>query len=110
MVWCNPEGEEHVFTFADMKEWSDKAANFLASCGIGRGDFVLVVLRRHYQFWFAALALAKLGAVMVPATFMLKEHDLEYPPEGREHQGRRGHFVRRHCRQWWTAWRARAPR
>ena len=47
-----------MFTFADMKEWSDKAANFLASCGIGRGDFVLVVLRRHYQFWFAALALA----------------------------------------------------
>ena len=82
MVWCNPEGEEHVFTFADMKEWSDKAANFLASCGIGRGDFVLVVLRRHYQFWFVALALAKLGAVMVPATFMLKEHDLEYRLKG----------------------------
>ena len=78
MVWCNPEGEEHVFTFADMKKWSDKTANFLASCGIGRGDFVMVILRRHYQFWFVATALAKLGAVMVPATFMLKEHDMEY--------------------------------
>ncbi len=78
MIWCNPEGEEHIFTFADMKYWSDKTANYLRSCGIGTGDFVMVILRRHYQFWFTALALAKLGAVMVPATFMLKEHDLEY--------------------------------
>lgn len=82
MVWCNPEGEEHVFTFADMKTWSDKTANYLASLGIGRGDYVLVILRRHYQFWFVALALAKLGAVMVPATFMLKEHDLVYRLNG----------------------------
>ena len=82
MVWCNPEGEEHVFTFADMKEWSDKTASFLSDQGIGRGDFVMVILRRHYQFWFTALALAKLGAVMVPATFMLKEHDLEYRLNG----------------------------
>lgn len=82
MVWCNPEGEEHVFTFADMKRWSDKTANFFAEAGIGRGDYVMVVLRRHYQFWFTALALAKLGAVMVPATFMLKEHDLEYRLNG----------------------------
>ena len=82
MVWCNPEGEEHVFTFADMKRWSDKTANFLAAQGIGRGDMVMVILRRHYQFWFVAPALAKLGAVMVPATFMLKEHDLEYRLNG----------------------------
>ena len=82
MVWCNPEGEEHVFTFGDMKKWSDKTANFLSSCGIGRGDYVMVILRRHYQFWFVATALAKLGAVMVPATFMLKEHDLTYRING----------------------------
>lgn len=82
MVWCNPEGEEHVFTFADMKRWSDKTANFLADAGIGAGDMVMVILRRHYQFWFVATALAKLGAVMVPATFMLKEHDLEYRLNG----------------------------
>ncbi len=78
LIWLNPEGEEHVFTFADIKKWSDKTANFLSEHGIGRGDKVLVVLRRHYQFWFVATALAKLGAVMVPATFMLKEHDMEY--------------------------------
>ena len=78
MVWCNPEGEEHVFTFADIKHWSDKTANYLKSMGVKRGDFVMVILRRHYQFWFTAVALAKIGAVMVPATFMLKEHDLIY--------------------------------
>ncbi len=82
MVWCNPEGEEHVFTFADMKKWSDKTANYFAAHGLGKGDFVMVILRRHYQFWFTALALAKLGCVMVPATFMLKEHDLEYRLNG----------------------------
>ena len=82
MVWCNPEGEEHVFTFADMKRWSDKTANFLARQGIGRGDMVMVILRRNYQFWFVATALAKLGAVMVPATFMLREHDMAYRLNG----------------------------
>jgi acetyl-CoA synthetase len=78
MIWVNPEGEEHTFTFKDMKYWSDKTANYLASLGIGKGDKVLVILRRHYQFWFTAVALAKLGAIMVPATFMLKEHDMTY--------------------------------
>ena len=78
MVWCNPEGEEHVFSFGDLKYWSDKSANFLADAGVKKGELVLVILRRHYQFWFIALALNKLGAVLVPATFMLKEHDVAY--------------------------------
>lgn len=82
LAWCNPEGEEHVFTFADMRHWSDKTARYLASCGLRKGDYVMVILRRHYQFWFTAVALAKLGCVMVPATFMLKEHDLEYRLQG----------------------------
>lgn len=82
MLWCNPEGEEHRFTFADMRYWSNKTANFLASQGIGKGDMVMVILRRNYQFWFVAIALAKLGAVMVPATFMLREHDLSYRLNG----------------------------
>ena len=78
MIWCNPEGEGHRFTFADFKEMSDKAANFLAGQGIGHGDRVIVILRRHYSFWVTCLALHKIGAIAVPATFMLKEHDLEY--------------------------------
>ncbi len=61
-----------------MKTWSDKTANFLKSARHRQGDMVMVIVRRHYQFWFIATALAKLGAIMVPATFMLKEHDLEY--------------------------------
>lgn len=78
LVWCNPEGEEHIFSFADMAEYSNKCANFLALQGIGRGDRVIIILRRHYQFWFTIVALHKLGAIAVPATFMLKDHDLEY--------------------------------
>ena len=78
MIWTNEEGEQHNFSFADMKRWSDKTANYFKSLGIGKGDFVLAILRRHYQFWFTALALEKIGAVLVPATCMLKKHDLEY--------------------------------
>ena len=78
MMWTNPEGEEHLFTYGDLKYWSDRTANFLVSAGVGKGDIVPVILRRHYQFWFTALALHKIGAVLAPATFMLKEHDLEY--------------------------------
>ena len=78
MVWCNPEGEEHRFSFGEMKYWSDKCANFLVSQGVRKGDMVMVILRRHYQFWICSLALHKIGAVLVPATFMLREHDLEY--------------------------------
>ncbi|HBL41257.1 MAG TPA: acetyl-CoA synthetase [Ruminococcaceae bacterium] len=78
LVWCNDADEEKTFTFADIKYYSDKTANFLRANGIGKGDMVLVVLKRHYQFWFTAVALSKLGAVMIPATFMVKKHDVEY--------------------------------
>ncbi|MCL2525857.1 MAG: AMP-binding protein [Coriobacteriia bacterium] len=78
LMWCNPEGEEHEISFGEMKHWSDKTANFFASCGIGRGDVVMVIVRRHYQFWFIICALHKLGAIVVPVTFMLKDDDLAY--------------------------------
>ena len=60
MIWCNPCGEEHVFTYGDLKRYSDKTANMLRAKGIGKGDMVMVVLKRHYQFWFTILALHKL--------------------------------------------------
>lgn len=63
MLWCNESGEEHTFTFADISKASNRAANFFASLGIGKGDRVLLILKRHYQFWFALLGLHKLGAV-----------------------------------------------
>ena len=78
MIWCNPCGEEHVFTYGDLKRYSDKTANMLRAKGIGKGDMVMVVLKRHYQFWFTILALHKLGAVIVPATFLLTKHDIVY--------------------------------
>lgn len=78
MIWCNPEGEEHVFTYGDLKRYSDKTANMLRAKGIGKGDMVMVVLKRHYQFWFTILALHKLGAVIIPATFLLTKHDIVY--------------------------------
>lgn len=78
MIWCNPCGEEHAFTYGDLKRYSDKTANMLRAKGIGKGDMVMVVLKRHYQFWFTILALHKLGAVIIPATFLLTKHDIVY--------------------------------
>ncbi len=78
LVWCNTEGEEHIFTFADIKKYSNRTANVLRSKGIGRGDRVMVILKRHYEYWFTAVALHKLGAVMIPATHMLTVSDLVY--------------------------------
>ncbi len=78
MLWVSREKEERLFTFGQMKELSDRTANYFKSLGIGKGDPVLVVLKRHYQFWLTALALHKLGAIMIPATFMLTKHDFEY--------------------------------
>lgn len=78
LVWCNPKGEEHIFTYGDLKYYSDKTANMLRNKGINKGDFVMVILRRHYQFWFIILALHKLGAVIIPATFLLTAHDVVY--------------------------------
>ncbi|MDR0858824.1 MAG: AMP-binding protein [Oscillospiraceae bacterium] len=78
MVWCKPDAETIKFSFLDMKLLSNRAANYLKSLGISKGDGVIVALKRHWQFWIVALALEKLGAVMIPVTFMLKAHDAEY--------------------------------
>ena len=69
---------ERRFTFEDIKRESARCANYFASLGIKRGDKVMLVLKRHYQFWFAMVALHKLGAVAIPATHQLKDHDFVY--------------------------------
>ncbi len=69
---------ERRFTFKDMKRASNMAANYFKSLGIKKGDKVMLVLKRHYQFWFAILGLHKLGAVAIPATNLLQQHDLDY--------------------------------
>ena len=78
LVWCNVEGEEHIFSFADIKKYSNQMANVFQNAGIGHGDRVMLILKRHYEYWFAAVALHKLGAVMIPATHMLTVSDFVY--------------------------------
>lgn len=78
LVWCNTENEEHVFTFSDIRKYSNQMANVFHSAGIARGDRVMLVLKRHYEYWFAAVALHKIGAVMIPATHMLTVSDFVY--------------------------------
>ncbi len=78
MLWVSNEKKEHRFTFADMKKYSNMTANYLESLGIGKGDRVMLVLKRHYQFWFTMLALHKIGAIAIPATNQLVEHDFTY--------------------------------
>ena len=78
LVWCNVEGEEHIFTFSDIKKYSNQMANVFRNAGIGHGDRVMLILKRHYEYWFAAVALHKIGAVMIPATHMLTVSDFVY--------------------------------
>ncbi len=78
MVHIASDKTERRFTFAEMKRYSNQTANYFKSLGIRRGDRVLLILKRHYQFWFCMLALHKLGAIAIPATNQLKEHDMTY--------------------------------
>ncbi len=78
MLHLDVNKTERRFTFKDIKRASNQCANYFASLGIGKGDRVMLVLKRHYQFWFAMIALHKLGAIAIPATNQLKEHDFEY--------------------------------
>ena len=78
IVWCNVDNEEHIFSFLDVKRYSNKMANVFTDAGIRRGDRVMLVLKRHYEYWFAAVALHKIGAVMIPATHMLTVSDYVY--------------------------------
>ncbi len=78
MVWCDDAGNERFFTYADMRDYSNKAANLFKSHGVKHGETVMLILKRHYQFWFALLGLHKLGAVGVPATNLLTVKDLKY--------------------------------
>ena len=78
MLHISEDGTEHRFTFQDVKKESARAANYFKSLGIQRGDRVMLVLKRHYQFWFAMLGLHKLGAVAIPAPNQLLEKDFKY--------------------------------
>ena len=78
LVWCDEKGAEATFTYAQLKLMSDRTANFFAAAGIGKGDPVMLILKRRYEFWFAILALHKLGAIAIPATHLLTTKDIVY--------------------------------
>ena len=78
LLWTNDKEEHRQFTFADIKRYSDQTASYFRSLGIGKGDMVMLILKRRYEFWFSIVALHKLGAVVIPATHLLTKKDIVY--------------------------------
>ena len=78
LLWTNDRGEHHQYTYAELKEKTDRTASYFQSLGIGHGDMVMLILKRHYEFWYAIIALHKLGAVAIPATHLLTKKDIVY--------------------------------
>ena len=78
MLHIANDGTERRFTFRDIKRASNQCANYFRSLGIGKGDKVMLVLKRHYQFWHVIVGLHKIGAIAIPATTQLQKHDFEY--------------------------------
>ncbi len=78
LLWTNDEGVEIRSSYGRLKEETDQAASYLQSLGIGKGDPVMLILKRRYEWWVVMLALHKLGAVVIPATHMLTKHDVVY--------------------------------
>ena len=76
--WINEKGDERRFTFKELSDLSNRCANMLADHGVKKGDMVMAVLKRHYEFWILAYALSKLGAVLIPATCQLLKKDYTY--------------------------------
>lgn len=78
LVWCDTEGNERRFTFGEISRLSSKCANALGAGGIKKGDKVMLMLKRHYEYWYVIIALHKLGAIAIPATHMLTTKDIVY--------------------------------
>lgn len=78
LLWTNDHDEECQFTFADVKRETDRTASYFQTLGIGKGDPVMLILKRRYEFWFSIIALHKLGAVVIPATHLLTKKDIVY--------------------------------
>jgi len=78
ILWTNDKGEAHQYTFAELKEKTDRTAAYFQSLGIGHGDMVMLILKRRIEFWFCTIALHKLGAVVIPATHLLTKKDIVY--------------------------------
>lgn len=78
LVWCDDHGQERVFTFTDIAQLSNRMANAFSALGIGKGDIVMCILRRRWEYWVTAVALCKIGATIIPASLQLTTHDVTY--------------------------------
>jgi acetyl-CoA synthetase len=78
LCWTNDKGQHRDFTFSEIKRYSDQTASYFQSAGIGKGDKVMLILKRKYEFWFAVTALHKIGAIAIPATHLLTKKDIIY--------------------------------
>ncbi len=78
LLWCDDSGDEKVFTFTDISRMSNRVANAYREMGIGKGDVVFCVLRRRWEYWINAVALCKLGAILIPASLQLTTKDIVY--------------------------------
>ena len=78
LLWTNDKGECCEFTFAEIKKYTDQTASYFQSLGIKKGDIVMAILKRRYEFWLTIVALHKIGAVIIPATHLLTKKDLVY--------------------------------
>ena len=78
LVWCDDAGEEKVFTFTDISRLSNQAANYFQSLGIKKGTVVMLILRRRWEYWICAVALHKIGAILIPGSLQLAKKDLIY--------------------------------
>lgn len=78
LLWTNDKGESRQYTYADLKRYTDRTASYFQRLGIGKGDMVMLILKRRYEFWYAIIALHKLGAVAIPATHLLTKKDIVY--------------------------------
>ena len=78
MLWTNDMGRQERITFARMKTLTDQTASYLQQLGIGRGDMVMLILKRRMEFWLCMMALHKIGGIAIPATHMLTSRDIQY--------------------------------
>lgn len=78
LVWCDDNGGEKILTFTEIKKMSNQAVNFLKDKGVKKGDVVMLILRRRWEYWVCATALHKLGAVLIPGSLQLTKKDIVY--------------------------------
>ena len=78
IVWCNSKGEERIFSFGDVSGISNRIVNYFIAKGIKKGDYIMTMLNRRWEYWMTAVACHKLGAVIIPATHLLTPKDIAY--------------------------------